>query len=204
MKHRPLLIAAVSLVWPGFAASSFCQAPPKVNKPTAAPAFVWTGKPGPQGPEWGPLRRQFWQVPSPAAGQVPLKATVYRPQGEGPFPLAVVSHGGNTDVDKRRKNSLPHMTAVSEWLVGQGFAVIVPQRRNYGDDPNPFVEDFGPCASPDFRRAGLATADDIRAAADFMKTETFVDSRRVLLVGHSVGGFGSLALASTGFADVQG
>ncbi len=114
---------------------------------------------------------------------MPLKATVYRPLGDGPFPLAVVSHGGTTDATTRRKISLPQMTAVSEWLVARGFSVIVPQRRNYGDDPNPFAEDHGPCAAPDFRKAGLATAEDIRSAADVMKAQVFVDPKRVLLVG---------------------
>jgi dienelactone hydrolase len=138
------------------------------------------------------------------AGQVPLKATVYRPLGDGPFPLAVASHGGTTDAAQRRKFPLPDMIAVSEWLVERGFAVIVPQRRNYGDDPNPFAEDHGSCTAPDFRKAGLATAADIRAAADFMKTQAFVDPERVLLVGHSAGGFGSLALAATGYPGLIG
>jgi dienelactone hydrolase len=120
------------------------------------------------------------------------------------LPLAIVSHGGTTDAATRRKLSLPHMMAVSEWLVACGFAVIVPQRRNYGDDPNPFAEDHGPCATPDFRKAGLATGEDIRTAADFMKAQVFVDPKRVLLVGHSAGGFGSLALAATGYADLIG
>ena len=199
-----MLIAAVVATLMVFAAPAVGQAPAPVRQPPPAPAVVWTGRPGPQEPEEGPLRRQFWQVPPPVAGQVPLKATVYRPPGDGPFPLAVVSHGGTTDAAKRRKLPLPDMIAVAEWLVARGFAVIVPQRRNYGDDPNPFAEDHGPCAAPDFRKAGLATADDIRAAADFMKAQAFVDQKRVLLLGHSAGAFGSLALAATGYADVIG
>lgn len=204
MKHLALLITIVIAGSAGLPASGLGQVPRQGNQPSAAPTAIWTGKPGPQGPEEGPLRRQFWQVPSPVAGQAPLKATVYKPPGQGPFPLVVVSHGGNTDADKRRKLALPPKVAVSEWLVGRGFVVIVPQRRNYGDDPNPFAEDHGSCASPNFRKAGLATADDIRSAADFMKAQVFVDPKRVLLVGHSAGGFGSLALASTGYAGVIG
>jgi dienelactone hydrolase len=201
MKYRAWLIVIVIVALVGFPATAINQTPKSVSQP---PAVDWTGKPGPQGTEEGHLRRQFWQVPSPVVGQMPLKATVYRPLGDGPFPLAVVSHGGTTDAAQRRKLSLPHMLAVSEWLVVRGFAVIVPQRRNYGDDPNPFAEDHGPCASPDFRNAGLSTADDIRAAADFMKAQGFVDAKRVLLVGHSAGGFGSLALAATGYVGVIG
>jgi dienelactone hydrolase len=37
-----------------------------------------------------------------------------------------------------------------------------------------------------------------------MKAQAFVDPKRVLLVGHSAGGFGSLPLASTGYADAIG
>ena len=204
MKHRALLIAIVIATLIGFTSPAMSQTPASVSQEPAASTVVWIGKPGPQGPEEGRLRRQFWQVPPPVAGQVPLKATVYRPPGDGPFPLAVVSHGGTTDAAQRRKLPLPYMIAVSEWLVARGFAVIVPQRRNYGDDPNPFAEDHGSCATPDFRKAGLATADDIRTVADFMKAQAFVDPKRVLLVGHSAGGFGSLALAATGYADIIG
>ncbi len=204
MKHRALLIATIVLGLMGLAVPACCQAPGDGDDSTTAPKVVWTGKPGPQGAEEGPLRRQFWQVPSPVPGQMPLKATVFRPKGNGPFPLAVVSHGGYTEAHVRRKRPLPQKIAVSEWLVKRGFVVIVPQRRNYGDDPNPWAEDHGLCNSADFRKAGLGTADDIRSAADFMKAQKFVDPNRVLLVGHSAGGFGSLALASTGYAGVIG
>jgi len=47
--------------------------------------------------------------------------------GDGLFPLAAVNHGGTTAAAKRRNLSLPHMIAVSEWLVARGFAVIVSQ-----------------------------------------------------------------------------
>ena len=201
MGRRPLVIAIIIVASMRFAASAVNQTTASVPQP---PSVVWTGQPGPQGPEEGHLRRQFWQVPSPVVGHMPLKATVYRPLGDGPFPLAVVSHGGSTDATTRRKLSLLPMIAVSEWVVARGFAVIVPQRRNYGDDPNPFAEDHGTCAAPDFRKAGLATAEDIRTAADFMKAQVFVDPKRVLLVGHSAGAFGSLALAATGYADLIG
>jgi dienelactone hydrolase len=201
IKYRALVISIAIVASLEFVAPAMGQAPELVPQPSAV---VWTGKPGPQGSEEGQLRRQFWQVPPPVVGQMPLKATVYRPLGDGPFPLAVVSHGGTTDAAKRRKLSLPDMIAVSEWLVSHGFVVIVPQRRNYGDDPNPFAEDHGQCATPDFRKAGLATADDIRTAADFMKAQVFVDPKRVLLVGHSAGAFGSLVLGATGYADVIG
>ena len=154
MEYRTLLIATVIAASMGFAAPAMSQAPAPLPQ---APGVVWTGKPGPQGPEEGPLRRQFWQVPPPVAGQVSLKATLYRPPGDGPFPLAVVSHGGTTEAAKRRKLPLPHMIALSEWLVARGFAVIVPQRRNYGDDPNPFAEDHGEAkCSMGLRRTGHA------------------------------------------------
>src|SRR5262249_60077040 len=47
-----------------------------------------------------------------------------------------------------------------------------------------------------YRLAGLETARDIWAVIDFMSKQPFVDGSRVIVVGHSAGGFGSLALAS--------
>src|SRR4051794_24602619 len=50
------------------------------------------GSPGPQGAETGAWRSQKWLIPLPDE-QLLMHATVLRPPGRGPFPLAVINHG---------------------------------------------------------------------------------------------------------------
>ena len=47
---------------------------------------------GPQGPEEGVIRRQAWLIP--AQDRItPMWTNVFRPPGDGPFPLVVINHG---------------------------------------------------------------------------------------------------------------
>ena len=144
-------------------------------------------------------------LPEPAGLGVPaafMEATLYRPPGMGPFPLAVLSHGSPREPDRR--NGRERFEPQSRWFVARGFAVVVPMRRGYGGSDGEWAEGYGPCESADYRVAGLESAKDIGAAARFVAGRSDVDRSRVLLVGHSAGGFGSLALASLRPAGVVG
>jgi dienelactone hydrolase len=131
-----------------------------------------------------------------------LEATLFRPPGAGPFPLAVLSHGSPREPDRRvgRQRFEPQ----SRWFVARGFAVVVPMRRGYAGSDGERAEGYGGCPEPDFRRAGLEAAKDIGAATRFVAARPDVDPGRIVLVGHSAGGFGSLALASQRPAGVLG
>ena len=123
-----------------------------------------------------------------------LEATLFRPPGTGPFPLAVLSHGSPREADRRvgRQRFEPQ----SRWFVARGFAVVVPMRRGYAGSDGEWAESYGTCSEPDFRLAGLESAKDIGAATRFVAGRPDVDPARIVLVGHSAGGFGSVALAS--------
>lgn len=135
------------------------------------------------------------EIPFPRSENKPawrLRAVLYAPEGRGPFPLVVISHGASS-ADRRQTNPFVEQ---SHWFVKRGFVVVVPSRRGYGGSDGPYAESFGRCEDADYRIAGLQTARDIWLVIDFMSKQPFVDGRRVVLVGHSAGGFGSLALAS--------
>jgi len=124
-----------------------------------------------------------------------LKALLYRPDGQGPYPLAVINHGSALTLEDRRKPTHPFVEQ-SRWFVDRGFVVVVPSRRGYGGSDGSYAEGFGPCEDANYRLAGLETARDIWVVIDYMSKQPFDDGRRVIVVGHSAGGFGSLALAS--------
>ena len=95
--------------------------------------------PGPQGPEEGVICRQAWLIP--AQDRVTLMRTsVFRPPGEGPFPLAVVSHGSVANELLRGAYKLPQYRALTEWLVARDYVVAVPQRPGHGETGGLYFE----------------------------------------------------------------
>ena len=149
---------------------------------------------GAQGPEGDPDRRQQWLVPSPDPATA-AHAILFRPPGEGPFPLAIVAHATSQNVLRRAQMPQPEYRALATWLVARGFAVLVPERPGHGATGGPYLEDQGGCDEADYAKAGRATADSIAAALDFMRGQSFVRQDGTVIVGHSAGAWGALALA---------
>lgn len=132
----------------------------------------------------------------PVRKPVSIIATLYRPAGSGPFPLAVINHGSNVNSVERLNPKRFRFFPQSRAFVKRGFAVVVPTRRGYGDSDGPLVESYQTGEAVNFYRLGLETALDIHAAISFMRQESWVDSSRVIVIGHSAGGYGCLALGS--------
>jgi dienelactone hydrolase len=134
---------------------------------------------------------------------IPLAATEYVPSGAGPFPAIVLSHGspGSPAARVHYPAKYPVASAVfKRW----GFVVVNPVRRGYGKTGGGWAEGYGLCATPTFVEAGLETARDIAAAVAYVSRQPNVDPRRVVLVGQSAGGWGSLAAASRGDLPIRG
>ncbi len=94
-----------------------------------------------------------------------------------------------------RKCRSPNTARWRRWLVARGFAVLVPERPGHGATGGRYLEDQGGCDEADYARSGRATADAITAAASFMRKQTFIRPDGMVIVGHSAGAWGALALA---------
>src|SRR5262252_3986485 len=149
---------------------------------------------GPQGREGEPNREQQWRVPSPLPGQ-PARAVLFRPPGEGPFRLALIAHATTQNVLRRAQMPQPEYLALAGFLVSRGFAVLVPERLGHGLTGGAYLEDQGGCDEADYARSGRATADEIMKALDYVRSQSFVRKDGAVIVGHSAGGWGALALA---------
>jgi dienelactone hydrolase len=156
---------------------------------------------GAQGTEAEPSRMQQWLVPSPGM-DVAARALLFRPPGDGPFRLAVIAHASTQNVLRRAQMPQPEYRALATWLVARGFAVLVPQRPGHGATAGRYLEDQGGCDEADYARAGRATADVIAASSGFVRTQPFVRPDGMVIVGHSAGAWGALALASESPQDV--
>ena len=155
---------------------------------------------GAAGGEGEPSRMQQWLVPTPLP-DIKSHALLFRPPGEGPFQLAVIAHATTQNVLRRAQMPQPEYRALASFLVARGFAVLVPERPGHGATGGKYLEDQGGCDEADYVRSGRATAEEIASAANFMRTQSFIRPDGVVIVGHSAGGWGALALA--GQADVS-
>jgi dienelactone hydrolase len=150
---------------------------------------------GPQGADGEPNRAQQWLVPTPVANR-PAHAVLFRPSGEGPFRLAVIAHATTQNVLRRAQMPQPEYRALAAHLVAHGFAVLVPERLGHGATGGDYLEDQGGCDEADYAHSGRATADEIRSALGYMRSQRFVRRDGAVVIGHSAGGWGALALAN--------
>lgn len=156
---------------------------------------------GPAGPEGTPARRQEWRVPTPDAATA-SHALLFRPQGEGPFPVAVIAHASVENEIQRAQMKQPDYARLALALVARGFAVLVPQRPGHGATGGPYLEGQGSCDAPNYLRAAQATGRAISTALDFLRAQAFARKHDAVIVGHSAGGFGALALAQRDPRDI--
>lgn len=156
---------------------------------------------GAQGPEGEPNRMQQWLVPSPDFATTP-HALLFRPPGDGPFRLAVIAHASTQNVLRRAQMPQPEYRALAGWLVARGFAVLVPERPGHGATGGKYLEDQGGCDEADYARAGRATADVIAASVGLVRNEPFIRQDGMLVIGHSAGAWGALALARENPQDI--
>jgi dienelactone hydrolase len=156
---------------------------------------------GAQGAEGEPNRRQQWLVPSPDFATTP-HALLFRPPGDGPFRLAVIAHASTQNVLRRAQMPQPEYRALAAWLVSRGFAVLVPERPGHGATGGKYLEDQGGCDEADYTRAGRITADVIAASVGLVRKQPFIRQDGMVMIGHSAGAWGALALASETPQDV--
>ena len=145
------------------------------------------------------IEEEIWALPFP----LPVLAYVVRPLGDGPFPLVVMNHGISLDAKQRTMFPLVEYRDAAFWFARRGYFVISPVR--YGassldaQDRGLFGAVFahvGSCDDPNFRGPGLAIATLNEWVIENMQKKKQIAPGKVIVVGQSGGGWGSIALAS--------
>jgi dienelactone hydrolase len=157
---------------------------------------------GPQGAEGEPNRAQAWLVPSPDPG-VASHAVLFRPSGEGPFRLAVIAHASTQNTLFRATMPQPEYRPLAALLVARGFAVLVPERPGHGATGGKYLEDQNGCDGADYVRSGRVTAEEITTAMTYLRGQRFIRPDGAVVIGHSAGGWGALALAKADPAEIS-
>jgi dipeptidyl aminopeptidase/acylaminoacyl peptidase len=117
---------------------------------------------------------------------IPIRAYLTVPQGEGPFPLVVLPHGGPF---------VGEYIIWDEWsqmLANNGYLVVQPQYRgsfNYGLD-------FHLMSFKNGGQGGYKMQDDKDDAAMYLVERGLADPDRIAMFGWSYGGYAALVAAS--------
>ncbi|HWE21287.1 MAG TPA: alpha/beta hydrolase [Hyphomicrobiaceae bacterium] len=126
-----------------------------------------------------------------------------RPAGNGPFPLAVVTHG--TDEKTLRETRPESYIGIAEEMARRGWAAAVVMRRGYGRSGGRYAEPVGStCRAADYVTAGNATADDLETMINALSRMPVVDARQIVALGQSSGGLGVTALAGRAISGLKG
>jgi len=120
----------------------------------------------------------------------PVPITIYRPAGEGPFPLLVFNHGRSPG-DKRAQQGRSQPETVARYLVAKGFVVMAPTRIGYWETYGDFDPENSACKN--IEPMSIAASQQVLATVEFAKTLPYVDASRWLVAGQSVGGLTAVA-----------
>ena len=135
-------------------------------------------------------------------GSIAMVTQVFRPPGDGPFPVVVFSHGRAPDAAARAHLKTGISNAQLRFWLARGDAVVAPVRPGYGatglsNDPENSGAHFdamGRCTSrPDYRETAESAGRTVDATLAWLRSQPWADTHHVLLVGQSVGGLTTVA-----------
>jgi dienelactone hydrolase len=131
-----------------------------------------------------PANSSYTEVFYPS-GSLRIHAFLYKPKGDGPFPVVIYNHGARSGRPRRPEPN----EFIGNLLTRAGYAVLIPERRGYGDSEGPTLarairNDMG----QRFVARVEAETDDVFAAVDYLRTLAFADTKRIGIMGFSLGG----------------
>lgn len=115
------------------------------------------------------------------SGTFALPGTLMLPEGEGPFPVAILVHGSGENDRDETIGGVKVFRDIAVGLAAQGIATL-----RY--DKVTRTHTFKVSAQPEFTIAN-ETADDVRRAVELLKKQDRIDPSRIFVIGHSQGGY---------------
>lgn len=144
------------------------------------------------------LDEQVMMIPTRSGNtMIEMETTVYKPPGNGPFPLVVMNHGkepGNPQYQKRDR-----FVVLSREFVKRGYAVVIPMRKGFSKSTGQYLED-----GCNMTNNGQLQADDLQGALEYFSQQRWVDNNSIIIAGQSYGGLATMAFGTRNFPGVRG
>lgn len=119
-----------------------------------------------------------------------LETTIFKPEGPGPFPLVIINHGKSYGDAREQKRYRAY--AASREFTKRGFVVAIPMRLGFGNSGGSYYQ-----SGCDLTKDGYKQSESIDAALKELVKLPYVKANQVLIVGHSYGGFITMAYGAT-------
>ena len=126
-----------------------------------------------------------------------LETTLFRPEGDGPFPVVVINHGKAAGDPRFQNRYRP--VAVARWFLARGYAVVVPMRQGFSKSGGSYIG-----AGCNVESNGRVQAEDVKAVLDHITAQPWADRERLLVMGQSHGGWTTLAFGTLQYPGVRG
>lgn len=126
-----------------------------------------------------------------------LETTIYKPDGDGPFPLVIINHG-KAYGDPRFQGRSRHSSA-ARFFLQRGYVVLMPMRQGFSKSTGSYIG--GGC---NIDSNGLQQAQDTKAALDWAVSQSWADKSNILIMGQSHGGWTTLAFGTLNYSGVKG
>ena len=140
-----------------------------------------------------------------------LQGRLYRPEVEGKRPLVVMAHGTCGKRCRRRpEGAAGYFDGIARVFARSGYVVYMFNRIGYAGSDGYLAQSYrsheghGGCHTQDYETAGRLVADQIRPVGEELVKLPFVESGRVVVMGHSGGGLGAIALTEDRPSWLQG
>lgn len=144
------------------------------------------------------LHEQVAMIPAAFGTEtVELETTIFKPPGEGPFPVVVMNHG--KALGNPRNQNRDRFVVLSREFVKRGYAVVIPMRKGFSKSSGEYID-----RGCDMTAHGLSQAEDLQSTLDYLHTQPWADSGRVLVAGQSYGGLTALAFGTRHYPGVKG
>jgi len=142
------------------------------------------------------LNEVVQNIPKKSLFTIDLETTIYKPDGEGPFPIAVINHGKSPGDTKFQGRYRPAVAA--RYFLQRGYAVIVPMRQGFSKSAGAYIG--GGC---NVESNGRAQAEDVKAVLDYVTQQSWADKNNIVVLGQSHGGWTTLAFGAIGYPGVK-
>ena len=126
-----------------------------------------------------------------------LETTIFKPDGDGPFPAIVINHGkalGNPVFQERSR----HPNGSREF-VRRGYVVVLPMRMGFSKSSGAYINPGCNIASNGEMQAGW-----VEGVLAWMRAQPYIDRSRLLVAGQSHGGLATMALGTRNPEGVRG
>lgn len=127
---------------------------------------------------------------------IDLETTIFKPDGDGPFPIVVINHGKAFGDPKFQARYRP---SAVRYFMSRGYVVVVPMRRGFSKSTGSYIG--GGC---NVESNGVAQAEDVKDVLEYVTAQPYADKNRILVAGQSHGGWTTLAFGTVNYPGLKG